>query len=289
MGVARRRCRTSSSAAASSRCRAGPSTRRRADHRRRQPALPRAVPHGARRASRPTSSPPLEGFSRDDVDAFAVDEPATAPPPPSHEGRFDRGSSRSTDADGERAARPRRASRARAPRSRAWPSCSPRFERWASHRRRRDSHVRRDGAATYPQVDDIDHVHHAGNSSGVVDGAAAAARRRPRLRRGPRPHAAGPHRADGGRRHRAGHHAHRARARPPSAASPRPGMTRRRHRSLGDQRGVRRRAAQDHARPRPRPRARATSTAARSRSATPSAPPARCSSAPCSTSSSAAT
>ena len=26
----------------------------------------------------------------------------------------------------------------------------------------------------YPQVDHIDHVHHAGNSSGVVDGAAAA-------------------------------------------------------------------------------------------------------------------
>ena len=26
----------------------------------------------------------------------------------------------------------------------------------------------------YPQVDHVDHVHHAGNSSGVVDGAAAA-------------------------------------------------------------------------------------------------------------------
>ena len=26
---------------------------------------------------------------------------------------------------------------------------------------------------TYPQIDDVDHVHHAGNSSGVVDGASA--------------------------------------------------------------------------------------------------------------------
>ena len=61
------------------------------------------------------------------------------------------------------------------------------------------------------------------------------------------------------------------------------------HRPVGDQRGVRGGAAADGARARHRPRARSTSTAARSRSVTRSARPARSCSAPRSTSSSART
>ena len=77
---------------------------------------------------------------------------------------------------------------------------------------------------------------------------------------------------------------------PAAAALPeKAGHDGRRHRPLGDQRGVRRRRAQGDPRPRPRPRARSTSTAAPWPSATRSAPPARCSSRPPSTSSSAPT
>ena len=121
--------------------------------------------------------------------------------------------------------------------------------------------------------------------------------RRRRRRRGARlgrvgqeggPQAARPHpRArDGGRR--AGDHADRAGARVAEGAQARAGC-RQGHRPVGDQRGVRRRAAADRARARHRSRHASTSTAARSRSATRSARPARSCSAPRSTSSSART
>ena len=83
----------------------------------------------------------------------------------------------------------------------------------ADARGRRGPQLRRDLRRALPDIDHIDHVHHAGNSSGVVDGAAAAlvasddwvqahgVTPRARIR------------ADRGHRLRAGHHADRARPR----------------------------------------------------------------------------
>ena len=83
------------------------------------------------------------------------------------EGRFDRGIIPVTGADGDvllaRDEHPRPGTIARGPGEaarRRSPRWAPPTTRWPS--------------ARYPQVDHIDHVHHAGNSSGVVDGAAAA-------------------------------------------------------------------------------------------------------------------
>ena len=79
------------------------------------------------------------------------------------------------------AARPRRAPAPGHDASRAWRSCGPRSPEMGAH-------VRRSRASALPAVDHIDHVHHAGNSSGVVDGAAAALGRVDDWVRGPRPH-----------------------------------------------------------------------------------------------------
>ena len=51
----------------------------------------------------------------------------------------------------------------------------------------------------YPHLERIEHVHHAGNSSGIVDGAAAIADRLEGVRRGARPEAARPHPRHGAR------------------------------------------------------------------------------------------
>ena len=74
----------------------------------------------------------------------------------------------------------------------------------------------------YHWVEKIDHVHHAGNSSGIVDGAALVAigTREVGERYGLTP--AGPDRLRRGLRLRADHHAHRPRARPPARRWPRP-------------------------------------------------------------------
>ena len=61
----------------------------------------------------------------------------------------------------------------------------------------------------YPQVERIHHVHHAGNSSGIVDGAAADADRLRSRGQDPRPHAARAHRGGGADRRRPDHHADR--------------------------------------------------------------------------------
>ena len=92
--------------------------------------------------------------------------------------------------------------------------------------------------------------------------------------RGPRPHPAGPHPPPVGARRRPGLDAHRPDPRHPSTRSTKTGMTRRRHRPVRVQRGVRlRRAGLDEG-DRRRRTTRSTSTAAASPSATRSAPPA---------------
>ncbi len=91
----------------------------------------------------------------------------------------------------------------------------------------------------YHWVEKIDHVHHAGNSSGIVDGAALVAIGSTRGRRALRADPAGPHRLRRRLRLRAHHHAHRPGARHPQGARQgRPDH--RRHRPRRDQRGVRR-------------------------------------------------
>lgn len=116
----------------------------------------------------------LEGFTREDVDRFAVtsqERTATAV----KEGRFDRSIVPVLDHDGnlllDRDEHPRPGttleSLGQLPAS---------FERSGSKPRDPDGLSYDDMClATYPQAGAIQHVHHAGNSSGVVDGAAAVA------------------------------------------------------------------------------------------------------------------
>ena len=91
----------------------------------------------------------------------------------------------------------------------------------------------------YPELE-ITHVHHAGNSSGVVDGAAAVLYAASDYARanGLKPRARISRAANMGAR--PDDHAHRARARRPKILA-QGGHDTRRHRPLGDQRGVRRR------------------------------------------------
>ena len=70
----------------------------------------------------------------------------------------------------------------------------------------------------YPDLE-IEHVHHAGNSSGVVDGAAAVLYASARLRQGARPEAPGPHRRQRQHGRRPDADAQRAGARRPARSS----------------------------------------------------------------------
>jgi acetyl-CoA C-acetyltransferase len=105
----------------------------------------------------------LEGFTRDDVDAYAVqsqERAATA----MREGRFDRGIIPVTGADGsvllDHDEHPRPGTTLE-----GLAKLRPAFA---------DDAFDALALGVYPQVDHVEHVHHAGNSSGVVDGAAAA-------------------------------------------------------------------------------------------------------------------
>jgi len=107
----------------------------------------------------------LEGFSRTDVDAFAVESQRRAEVAVD-EGRFDRGIVAITGADGEvllardEHPRPGTTLEGLAKLRPAFAEAGATYDAMALE--------------VYPEVDHIDHVHHAGNSSGVVDGAAAA-------------------------------------------------------------------------------------------------------------------
>jgi acetyl-CoA C-acetyltransferase len=114
----------------------------------------------------------LEGFSRDDVDGYAVtSQERTAKA--QAEGRFDGSLVPVYHADGSLALdhdehpRPGTTTEALA-------GLSPSFEKmgtavFESFDRSFDDMCRQ----AYPQADHVEHVHHGGNSSGVVDGAAA--------------------------------------------------------------------------------------------------------------------
>ena len=114
----------------------------------------------------------IEGFSRDDVDAFALGSQQRAAVA-MEEGRFARSVVAIHNADGSVALAadefPRPSTTAD-----GLAKLQPSFaqmgtEVLAGYDRSIDEMARQ----AYPDVDRIDHVHHAGNSSGVVDGASA--------------------------------------------------------------------------------------------------------------------
>jgi acetyl-CoA C-acetyltransferase len=113
----------------------------------------------------------LEGFSRADVDTFAVasqDRAAAA----IEDGHFDRSviAVRNVDGDivADRDEHPRPG-----PTLEKLAGLPPAFERMGAARLDGENFTFDEICLSrYPDLDRIDHVHHAGNSSGVVDGAA---------------------------------------------------------------------------------------------------------------------
>lgn len=108
----------------------------------------------------------LHGFSRDDVDAYAVESQRRAAKA-WEEGRFDKSVAPVKDINGvtvldrDEHMRPETTMQSLAALE---PSFKVQGENYGF-----DSVVKQ----RYPEVERIDHVHHAGNSSGIVDGAAA--------------------------------------------------------------------------------------------------------------------
>jgi acetyl-CoA C-acetyltransferase len=107
----------------------------------------------------------IEGFSRTDVDAFAAESQRRAAAA-IEEGRFNRGIIPVVGPDGEvvldhdEHPRPGTTLEGLGKLRPAFAEQGETYDEMALSR--------------YPKVDRVDHVHHAGNSSGVVDGAAAA-------------------------------------------------------------------------------------------------------------------
>ena len=114
----------------------------------------------------------LEGFSREDVDRFAVtsqERCAIA----QKEGRFEKSLVPVTDLEGhvllEQDEHPRTGTTLE-----GLASLQPSFEQLGGYVQKDDLLSFDEKARqVYPQLDAINHVHHAGNSSGIVDGAAA--------------------------------------------------------------------------------------------------------------------
>ncbi len=101
----------------------------------------------------------------------------------------------------------------------------------------------------HPEIEAVNHVHHAGNSSGIVDGAAAVLVGSQGGRREGRPQAARPHQAP---MRNIGSEPALMLTGPVDVTEKllkRAGMTARRHRPVRAQRGLRRRRAALHARP----------------------------------------
>jgi acetyl-CoA C-acetyltransferase len=113
----------------------------------------------------------LGGFSRADVDAFAVESQRRAGEA-IREGRFDGSLVPVTGADGNVLLDRDELPRPTTPEALA--ALKPSFEKlgtlvWDGYDRSFDAMARE----AYPEVGQIAHVHHAGNSSGLADGAAA--------------------------------------------------------------------------------------------------------------------
>ncbi len=187
----------------------------------------------------------VEGFDRDVVDAFALSSQQRAATA-IEEGRFDRSVVPIHNEDGsvalDRDEYPRPGTTLE-----GLAKLTPSFEEmgrvaFPGFERSFDEMCQQ----AYPEVEAVEHVHHAGNSSGVVDGAERVGVGVARLRQGARVHASGADRDECRRRSRAGDHAHGTRS-GVAEVPPTGGHDGRRHRPVGDQRGVRRRPAEDDA------------------------------------------
>jgi acetyl-CoA C-acetyltransferase len=114
----------------------------------------------------------LEGFSREELDQLAVDSQARAAAAIA-EGRFERSLVPIFHDDGrlalERDEHPRPGTTLA-----DLAKLAPSFEGMGAHvLKERGISIDQTALKAYPQLDGIRHVHHGGNSSGVVDGAAA--------------------------------------------------------------------------------------------------------------------
>jgi acetyl-CoA C-acetyltransferase len=116
----------------------------------------------------------LEGFSREDVDAFAV-ESQRRTAAAMEEGRYDRALVPVTGADGavvlDHDEHPRPGTTLE-----GLAKLRPAFAEAGATGHAAGESLTFDEVCLkrYPEIDHVEHVHHAGNSSGVVDGAAAA-------------------------------------------------------------------------------------------------------------------
>jgi len=113
----------------------------------------------------------LEGFSREDVDRFAAGSQERAAIA-QKEGRFDKSLIPVRDLDGkvvlDHDEHPRAGTTIE-----SLAKLTPSFEGLGTYVQKGDSLTFDQKAKQrYPQVDKLNHVHHAGNSSGIVDGAA---------------------------------------------------------------------------------------------------------------------
>ncbi len=114
----------------------------------------------------------LEGFSRADVDAFAAESQARCERA-QKEGRFDGSLIPVRDEAGhvvlDRDEHPRAGTTVE-----GLAQLPPSFAKLGEYIQKGDTlSFDRKALSRYPSVDAVDHVHHAGNSSGIVDGAAA--------------------------------------------------------------------------------------------------------------------
>lgn len=115
----------------------------------------------------------VEGFTRDDVDAYAVDSQRRAAVAVS-EGRFGKSLISVTNADGDVVLDHDEHLRAGTT-VEGLAKLRPAFTQLGASRAEGESRSYDEICVDrYPSVDHVEHVHHAGNSSGVVDGAAAA-------------------------------------------------------------------------------------------------------------------
>jgi acetyl-CoA C-acetyltransferase len=114
----------------------------------------------------------LEGFRRGDLDAFALESQQRCAAA-QKEGRFERSLVPVVDAEGkvalERDEHPRAATTLE-----ALAKLPPSFAELGAYTQKgHDRTMDEKALSVYPQLDAIEHVHTAGNSSGIVDGAAA--------------------------------------------------------------------------------------------------------------------